>query len=407
MKVFLARIEYILLCAIVFVLPLHKRIIPYVIASFCLVFIINGGFKRIAQNVRSTYLIFTSAYYFFLIFGLLYTDVMPAGLFDLEVKFSLFLFPFLFAGIQLSSRQFSEVFLWFIFGCMLATIICIMSAIMYYFDTYDPSVFYYQQLSVFQHPSYFSMYLNFCIYFIYYFMVFNKEEYKIKSDLVSILIIIIFSLFVVLLSSKIGLVTLFLVIFTGTLLWFLKSRAVFPSIMVFAMLSTMIYFSFRYSNQIQGRLQEAVNSISEDKVTFTTTGARLVIWKSGLEIFLDSPLFGYGTGDVKDELVKTYKKYNYEHLVMFQLNAHNQYLQMLIAIGLIGSLFFWAYLFYPVFDKRFIINSVYIGFLALILINFLAESMLETQAGVVFYAFFNSLLYFNLDKIVPLKMRVK
>ena len=406
MKNFLNRLEYILLCAIVFVLPLHKKVIPIVIASFCLVFVINGGLTRILANIRRRYLVVTSAYYVFLLIGILYSDLLDEALFDIEVKFSLFLFPFLFSGLKFNSRQFSEVFLWFIFGCLLATVICMITAIQYYFNSNDVSVFYYQQLSVFQHPSYFSMYLNFCIYFIYYFMVFNKEEYKIKSDFVSILIIIIFSLFIVLLSSKMGLVTLFLVIFTGTLLWFLKSRAVFPSIMVFAMLSTMIYFSFRFSNQIQGRLEEAVNSISEDKVTFTTTGARIVIWKIGLELVQKKPFFGYGTGDVKHELVEEYKKNNYSHLVEFQLNAHNQYLQMLIAIGLIGSLTFWAYLFFPVFDKRFLINSVYLGFMGLILINFLTESMLETQAGVVFYAFFNSMLYFNMDKIVPLRMRL-
>ena len=165
--------------------------------------------------------------------------------------------------------------------------------------------------------------------------------------------------------------------------------------------------SFKYSYQIQGRIQEAVNSISDEKLSYTTTGARMLIWKSALELFLEKPLFGYGTGDVKHELVGVYKKYNYDYLADYQLNAHNQYLQMLIAIGLIGSIIFWAYLIFPVFEKNFFSNMVYAGFIFLILVNFLTESMLETQAGVVFYAFFNSLLYFNRDKIHDIKIKLK
>ena len=173
----LHRIEFILLCAIVFVLPLHKRIIPYVIASYCLVFLINGGLKRIAAGLsKGKYTLITTAYYLFLLIGVLWSDQSQAAWFDLEVKFSLLLFPILFIGVNLNLNQFSEVFLSFILGCFLATLICIFIAIEYYTKTYDVAVFYYQQLSVFQHPSYFSMYLNFSIFFIYYFMVFNKEN---------------------------------------------------------------------------------------------------------------------------------------------------------------------------------------------------------------------------------------
>jgi hypothetical protein len=38
---------------------------------------------------------------------------------------------------------------------------------------------------------------------------------------------------------------------------------------------------------------------------------------------------------------------------------------------------------------------ILVFFVALIALNFLPESMLETQAGVMFYAFFNSILVFS------------
>mgnify|MGYP000601294100 CR=1 FL=1 len=155
----------------------------------------------------------------------------------------------------------------------------------------------------------------------------------------------------------------------------------------------------------QGRLHGALKTISDGEVTFTTTGARLAIWGSGLELVKEKPIVGFGTGDVRRELIRVYERNNYTHLVEFKLNAHDQYLQIFISSGIIGLILMMMYLLYPATKSRFRTNSVYIGFLILVLINLLPESMLETQAGVVYYAFFNSLLFFNLDKIVPLKMK--
>ena len=359
-----------LLCAIVLTLPLHKKLIPWVMGIYFLVFLINGGIQRILKNVDWKYIMITTGYYVFLLFGILYSHNFNAALFDVEVKFSLFILPLIFSGLKLSSKQFSDVLLWFIIGCFVAIIISVTMAISNYLNTSDLSSFYYQKLSAFHHPSYFSMYLNFCICIIYYFMLYDKENFRIKSDVVSVSIILIFALFVVLLSSKIGMITLLLVVFSGAVLWFIKSRAFYLSIVVFLMISAVIYLSFKYSNKMQVRMQEAVNSVVEEQESYSTTAARILIWKCGIELFLESPVLGYGTGDVKHELKKKYKKYEYTYLEETELNAHNQFIQMLIAIGLFGSLFFWAYLFYPLFDRSFYSNIIYLGFLMLILLNF-------------------------------------
>ncbi|HAW52448.1 MAG TPA: hypothetical protein DCX54_09010 [Flavobacteriales bacterium] len=406
-KNILNQIEHFLLCAIVFVFPMDKRVIPIVIATYCGIFVLNGGIPAAYRVIKSKYLFFTTAYYAILLIGIFNSSQINAAWFDVEVKFSLLLFPFIFSARSLTRKQFSDILVWFIIGCLIATIICLTVAVFYYFDTYDESVFYYQEVSIFQHPSYFSMYLNFCIYVIYYFMVYDKQSFKIQSDVLSVIIIVIFSLFVVLLSSKIGLITLFMVIFTGTIMWFLRSRAIFPSLIVFTMLTSLIYISFNYSSYIQGRLEEAVFSLSDERVTFTTTGARVIIWKIGIELIKEKPLLGYGTGDVKSELINKYDEKGFSYLAGLKLNAHNQYLQMLIAIGILGSVFFWLYLYYPVLAPGFFKNMLYMGLITLISFNFLTESMLETQAGVVFYAFFNAMFFFNMNNVVPISFKKK
>jgi O-antigen ligase len=76
-----------------------------------------------------------------------------------------------------------------------------------------------------------------------------------------------------------------------------------------------------------------------------------------------------------------------------RLNAHNQYLQTTVALGVIGLLVLILILLLPALQAYRQNNFPYFVFLVLLGFNLLFESMLETQAGVVFYAFFNVVLY--------------
>ena len=78
-----------------------------------------------------------------------------------------------------------------------------------------------------------------------------------------------------------------------------------------------------------------------------------------------------------------------------KLNAHNEFYQVFISIGIIGFIIFVITLLAPLSLAFKINNFIYIIFLFIIVFNFLPESMLETQAGVMFYSFFNSLLCFS------------
>ncbi len=395
-KNIISKLEGWLIVMIAIFIPLEKRLIPSIIIIYAVLFVLNGKFLLIWNGLKNNkYVQITTAYYLFLVMAVSYSDNFASAIFDLEVKTALLVFPLLFSALKLNYKEVSNVLSGFVFGCLMAMLICLGIALFYFLDERNISVFFYHQLSIFHHTTYFSMYLDFAILIVYYYMIYDRKRFFIKSLFSMVGVIICCSLFVVLLSSKMGLIGLFLVIFVGTIMWFLKKRAIFPSIMVFVMLSTLIYISFKYSSVIQSRLQEAVVSLTDEKPRFSTTGARLLVWEIAVDKIIEKPLFGYGTGDVKDELMSMYKEKGYDFLYEHQLNAHNQYLQMLIAIGIFGSVLFWLYLFYPVRNALRQTNLLYIGLIGIISMNLLTESMFETQAGVVFFAFFNALLYFS------------
>jgi len=131
-----------------------------------------------------------------------------------------------------------------------------------------------------------------------------------------------------------------------------------------------------------------------------STGSRILVWQSGWQIIQEHPFFGVGTGDVKDALLEEYSHKGIKYAYSRRLNAHNQYLQTYLSVGLIGFLVLVAMLVWPgilAFRRK---NYIYFFFILLVSMNILVESMFECQAGIVFYAFFNAVLfwYSSIDK---------
>jgi O-antigen ligase len=118
-----------------------------------------------------------------------------------------------------------------------------------------------------------------------------------------------------------------------------------------------------------------------------------MLWKTALDEIREHPLAGTGTGDVMDDLMRRYETRQFLYALNNRLNPHNQYLHTWLATGLAGFLILLGCLVIPAVMAVRRSCYLYVFFLFLVGFNFLFESMLERQSGVVFYAFFNALLY--------------
>ena len=74
-------------------------------------------------------------------------------------------------------------------------------------------------------------------------------------------------------------------------------------------------------------------------------------------------------------------------------NAHDQYVQTLIALGIAGLLLLITMIVAPAIFSVKREYYIYFAFLFIFGISMFFESMFERQEGVVFYAFFNALLF--------------
>lgn len=125
---------------------------------------------------------------------------------------------------------------------------------------------------------------------------------------------------------------------------------------------------------------------------------RIQFWKAAIGIIKENPLIGIGTGDVKEEFLKQYDKMNSPLKKEFRKPAHNQYLTMTVAFGVLGLCWFIFSLIYPVIAEKKLFDYFYITFFIIALLSMLTEDTLETQAGVSFFAFFNCVLLFGMDE---------
>jgi O-antigen ligase len=154
--------------------------------------------------------------------------------------------------------------------------------------------------------------------------------------------------------------------------------------------------NYKYSETgIYSRWRELVWEFVKFKRSENPSGhtmtMRLEFWKTALYIIQKNPLFGVGTGDAQlafnQAYIDTYSNLDLE----WRLRSHNQYFAVGVTFGLIGLLYFIFYLFYPVFKFKKKLNKLYWPFLSIALLSFFTEDTLETQTGVTFFIFFQSL----------------
>lgn len=122
-----------------------------------------------------------------------------------------------------------------------------------------------------------------------------------------------------------------------------------------------------------------------------TLTMRLEFWKTASYIIYDHPVFGVGTGDIQDAFNNMYVETTSKLDPVWRLRCHNQYLAIGVAFGGIGLLFFVFYLLYPIFVLRSSIHYLYWPFFLIALLSFVTEDTLETQSGVTFFIFFQTL----------------
>ena len=416
-----------------FWIPFSKNYLTIFIGFWVLTWLLEGNFiqrfKNSKLNNYQTIALFLPIILYVLnVFSLIISENKELAIFDLEVKVSLLLFPLLFLGTNDMYRLKRSVFLKvFVLGLVTASFVCIANAFynsihfnngtvdfntaispykahLNFFELIGNrfSTFSYTRFSIFHHPSYYALYLSFGVVSAYY--LYRTATKKILKTLYS-LSILLFTVVIYFLSSRAGLIALFIVIFTIMIIEILLRRKIIVIIL------SLIYFFVVGVALLNSKLSINFNSVIEqakeseninDFIDYFIEGvqgnnkkkedARLTIWRYAYDLAKDNPLTGVGIGDVKANLYDKYKQDNYLAGIQCRYNAHNQYLETFIAGGYIMLIALLVFLIFGMYmaiaRQRYILGAL----MFLVALNMAFESMFNTMAGTIFIMFFYSLL---------------
>lgn len=373
--------------------PMLARLISVVIILIGINWLVQGNFKEKIRASHSTKLGLLFAGLFIIqLIGMIYTSNTAAGGKELETKLSLLLFPLFYCfNYPFTKEQVKTICKTFIFSCLLASVICFIR-VMIVEGFADSDKFFYSSLSYFIHAGYFSMYLSFGICMLAWLMPGGSSRERILYAL----LIMIFLVVMVFLASKAGIVVAILLGAGFSIAYVIKYKKYIIGGVTLLLLVLSGYFIVTKINAVGWRFLALKNSFfaaeQPDKTSVESSSVRRLVWSAAVDTASEHWLLGAGTGDGKDELLAKYKEEGMTGAYEKQLNAHSEYLQHLVALGIIGLLVLGANLLVPLFRAVRRRDMLYYTFLIIIILNFATEAMLETQAGVIFYAFFNAIL---------------
>ena len=115
---------------------------------------------------------------------------------------------------------------------------------------------------------------------------------------------------------------------------------------------------------------------------------RIEFTRASFHLIKQHPWLGVGTGDVPQAFSTAYDEINSPLEEEYRFRAHNQYLAIAVAFGLVGLAFSLFVLLYPYFSSKQRRTYLYTVFLCIILLSMFPEDTLETQAGASLFAFF-------------------
>jgi O-antigen ligase len=398
-----------LICIIMLIIPVYHRYLPPFMICLTLVSIIYffqnySNFDNISNKVKLLFFLFL-LFFIWQLFGLAYSDYLKEGLRNIELRISMVLFPLIFItpaiSIKNNIRLLLKIFaLGAISFCLYALLYASYRSLIISNGTllFNPhplespwlNYYYANELAIFQHPSYLSVYLLFSVFITLESFFSNMISVRKRILWFTGCLILIISIY--LLSSRAEILTSLLTIPLYIFVKLKNGRGI-KVLSFLSLIGVVLLISVFLTNP---RVSRNLKTLSEkDLVELSKNEGRFKIWNTVSEIMKNNLIFGVGTGDIQNQLNKGYINAGMPLVAKGNYNSHNQFLEILLENGLIGLIFFlsiFGVMFYIAFSEK---NILYMVFIIIMLVSFMFEVMLNRLGGVSFFALFSFLLIYN------------
>lgn len=364
----------------------------------CLYNVDPSALSRFKRN----YILFLPILFFTLHLGWIYPSEHISDAIQLTVrKIHLLLIPmgFIVVGKKITAEQRQVVFTAFLCACLMCSIVCLINSVYvsvqansFTLDSYGRKYYFFLSYQLTKPvnllPVYFSMFCNLA------FTVALQTPF-IKRPAYRLVILLHLALFICALASQTGIVTLVTICIIWRLTHAPKKIFAFTALILVMAGATIVAFNFKFFNE---------KFISSFKFNYTDdvtgnlqihTSDKLEIWSAAIETIKRSLFLGHGIGDGQRALEKTYLERGMAVEAADSLNPHNEFLSVFLDFGLIGLGCLVIILGAGLIESIRAKDILTVCFLVIVTLSFLTESVLQRQKGVVFFAFFYSILFYR------------
>lgn len=333
--------------------------------------------------------------------SLIYTENVAFGLSNLEGKMSLFIFPLVLYSLQLKRAEVWRIAIAFMISISLATIYLLFNSYLHYLEQ-GSWLTYHDFTAPFDgHAVFYSYYLFVCILLGVYRLT-SMSQSKWGS---AFSIIVIFISLAALVFSASKNVTVVSIVFGLSLLFkrYFKRGGNWKEVLALS-LSAVVIISLAFQlNAVKQRMSELFSGsgmenyhrikggevIGEfDNHTFNGSSLRLTFWYLGITELTESNrwLIGLSPGDRRDQMNKRYLEVGMRPYKNY--NIHNQFIQNLVELGLIGLLIYLLIHFALLSEAYRKSNQLLLFFILAAIVFQMTESILERNKSIVFFMFF-------------------
>lgn len=129
-------------------------------------------------------------------------------------------------------------------------------------------------------------------------------------------------------------------------------------------------------------------NLEYDASKWNGTNTRAAIWSCALEVWKVNPLIGTTLGDKNDILRKKFEEKKFYYAVVTDKNTHNQYLDILMGMGILGlAIFLICYFVYPFWHFFKYRQTLAIMIFLMLALCLATENMFNRYQGVILLAF--------------------
>lgn len=311
--------------------------------------------------------------------------------YEVQQKLPLLLFPLCLSTMKgLDRRETHRLMSALLAGCMALLAGGLINALFKLVQSGSAGLFYLDFVSFTNlHPTYAAMFALFGLIYVWKPLLEIKNEVRMALGAALVLLVI-------LLMARLQFILLFPLL---GLIGFAELKKRMPGIGAFFItigLLAALFGSAYLSPAVQNRIDRLfeTNWKQTDKKYWESTNKRLAIWQASAELVKRHPL-GVGPGHENDALHEELSRRELSIADAFWWNAHNQYLQQLLAMGIPGlmlMIWIWGKLGMEFLREN---HAPGIGLMAIIMLSALTESILESQGGVMLYGFFSAVYLFR------------